>query len=299
MGKYRYVLITPARNEEQYIETTLKAVVQQEQQPEKWVIVSDGSTDRTDKIVQGYAEKYPFIHLLRREPDSSRDFGSKVFAIRAGVSLLADVEYDFIGNLDADISFQPDYFLRILERFDQIPQLGLAGGDICELNQGEWEARNQGKWDPRKIGYDWEVAGAVQLFRHEVFESIGGYLPLSYGGEDTIAGVMVRMKGWETRTFSDIRVCHHRTMGTLEVHSQKADFRRGIMEYANGYHPLFQAARLISGMRFSPRAHLSRTAGYLYAMLKRVERVVPPDVVKYMYQEHMQRLGNSLPWRKK
>jgi glycosyltransferase involved in cell wall biosynthesis len=290
MRKYKYVLITPARNEELYIETTLKAVIEQEYPPEKWVIVSDGSTDRTDEIVQGYAAKYPFIHFLRREPNQERDFGSKVYAIRAGISAMTDVEYDFIGNLDADISFHPDYFLKIQQRFHENPQLGLTGGVIYERDHGEWR--------PRKHNKEWSVAGAVQFFRRGVYESIGGYLPLSRGGEDTIAATMARMKGWEVRTFPDIHAFHHRTTGTAETHFLGSSFRRGIMEYINGDHPLFQAARFFSRILSSPLASIYRTAGYLYAMLKRLEFVVPVDVIKFVRKEQIQRLESSLPWKK-
>ncbi len=290
INRNKYVLVTPARNEEQYIEVTLKAVVEQEYPPEKWVIVSDGSTDRTDEIVKSYVQKYPFIQLLRREPGENRNFGSKVYAIREGVSAANNIEYDFIGNLDADISFQPNYFVEILGNFSRDSGLGLAGGAIHEQIQGEWL--------PRKHNRERSVAGAVQFFRREVYESIGGYLPLPRGGVDMIAEVMVRMKGWKVRTLRDIPAFHHRTTGTAEVHFLKANFRRGIMEYTNGYSPLFQAARFFSWMRSSPLASLYRTAGYLYAMLKGMEYVVPAEVIEYMRKEQMQRLKNSLPWKK-
>jgi hypothetical protein len=192
--------------------------------------------------------------------------------------------------LDADISFLPDYYRKILQHFAQMSQVGLIGGCICEQNNGQWEFL--------KINHEWSVAGAVQFFRREVYESIGGYLPLPRGGVDMIAEVMVRMKGWKVRTLRDIPAFHHRTTGTAEVHFLKASFRRGIMEYTNGYHPLFQAARFFSWMRSSPLASLYRTGGYLYAMMKGMEHVVPADVIEYMRKEQMQRLKNSLPWRK-
>ncbi len=123
-----YVLITAARNEADYIEHTLKSVVKQTILPKKWSIVSDGSTDRTDEIVKRYEAKYDFIQLLRREPDGGRDFGSKVYAIRAGLEQLTGIEFDFIGNLDADISFESDYYESIFSIFMKYPKLGIAGG---------------------------------------------------------------------------------------------------------------------------------------------------------------------------
>lgn len=98
------MLITPARNEEAYIVKTIQSLINQTILPKKWIIVSDGSTDRTDDIVKRYEANYDFIQLLRREPDTSRNFASKVYAIQAGFKLLNGIEYDFIGNLDADVS---------------------------------------------------------------------------------------------------------------------------------------------------------------------------------------------------
>ena len=117
-----YVIVTPARNEENYIEKTIKSVASQSLLPKKWIIVSDGSTDRTDIIVNEYSNKYDFIHLLRAEDDNKRNFGSKIMAFRAGVKQLTNLEYDFIGNLDADVSFYFNYYENLLQKFNNAPK---------------------------------------------------------------------------------------------------------------------------------------------------------------------------------
>src|ERR1700675_1738957 len=123
-------MVTPAKNEEVCIKNRIEAVLSQTIRPEKWVIVSDGSTDRTDEIVSSYEQQYPFIELVRAGDSGKKgqkNFGSKVKAFRAGYDELRDTPYEFVGNLDADVTFDPDYFERILEKFRANGKLGLAG----------------------------------------------------------------------------------------------------------------------------------------------------------------------------
>ena len=123
----RYVLITPARNEATFLEQTAMCVVRQTARPEKWVIVSDGSTDGTDEIAQRYAARYPWITLVQMPPRTERHFAGKVHAFRAGQQQLDGVTYDIIGNLDADLTFDDEYFAFLLEKFAANPRLGVAG----------------------------------------------------------------------------------------------------------------------------------------------------------------------------
>src|SRR6266581_1528242 len=125
-----YVLVTPARNEAGYIRKTIESVVSQTRRPMRWIIVSDGSTDGTDQIVNEYSAKHQYIRLLRIDGDTERNFGSKVRAIRAGVGLLESLPYEFTGILDADISFGPTYYESVLRRFQENSRLGLCGGTL-------------------------------------------------------------------------------------------------------------------------------------------------------------------------
>ena len=156
-----YVLATAAYNEERHIGHTLRSVAHQTLRPRRWVIVSDGSTDRTDEIVRSFANSHPFIELLRVEKSEAHDFASKVHALRQGFDRVRDVEYDFIGVLDADLEFEPDYFARLLAHFADEPRLGVAGGNIVQVIDGAVV--------PRVKNLN-SVAGAVQLFRRECFE---------------------------------------------------------------------------------------------------------------------------------
>jgi hypothetical protein len=166
---HSYALISAARNEKDYIERTLNSVVSQRLLPKKWVIVSDGSTDRTDEIISKYVKKYDFIQLVRVEDQKLRDFSSKVYAINIGYENLRNCNYNYLGNLDADISFSSRYYENILTEFEEDPRLGIAGGFIYEQINGQFECLTYNSSS--------SVAGTIQMFRRECYENINGYIP--------------------------------------------------------------------------------------------------------------------------
>ena len=278
-----YVLITPARNEADYLEQTIQSVVNQTVLPLRWVIVSDGSTDGTEAIATRAAESHPWITVVSRPPREVRDFAGKVSAFNAGFEMVKDLQFDVVGSLDADLSFVSDYFEYLLGQFAADPQLGLAG---CPFSEDG-------------VTYDYSfssaehVSGACQLFRRECFEQIGGYRPLKGGGIDVVAVLMSRMKGWRTRTFTE-RVCvHHRPMGSANDGSRfVANYKLGQRAYRLGYHPIWQLFRSVYQMTRPPyiSGGIALGAGYFAAMLSRAERVVAADVVEFQGRDQMNRL---------
>ena len=112
-----YVLITPARNEQDFIELTLQAVISQTLRPLRWIIVSDGSTDATDDIVKRYAARHDWIELYRMPERKERHFGGKVACVKAGYERLKELPWDVIGSLDdpakdplfSDLAFMADF----------------------------------------------------------------------------------------------------------------------------------------------------------------------------------------------
>ena len=286
MPSERYVLITPARNEESYIEKTIQALISQTIFPKKWMIVSDGSTDRTDDIVTKYACKYEFIQLVRMPHDGYRNFGSKVSSIDAGYSLLKNTRYNFIGILDADVSFGFDYFERVLERFKQNPKLGIGGGIILELHNGQF----------KRLNYNLNsVAGAVQFFRKKCYKDIGGYIPLKHGGIDAVAEVMARMYDWEVKTFSEIQVYHHRRIGVTKGKVLKSKYRYGVRENIIGTHPMFLVLKSIDRFRKKPYfvGGILMMIGYLFSWLRRDNRPIPYEVIRHNRKEEKRRLRHS------
>jgi glycosyltransferase involved in cell wall biosynthesis len=222
-----YVLITPARNEAQFIELTIKSVVAQTVRPLKWVIVSDGSTDGTDDIVRRSTDDHPWIELVRMPERRERHFAGKVHAFNAGRARVAALDYAVIGNLDADVSFEADHFEFLVAKFDESPRLGVAGAPFRE---GTFQ------YDYRFTNIE-NVWGGCQLFRRDCFEDIGGYVPAKGGCVDHIAVVSARMKGWKTRTFTEKVCLHHREMGTAQHGGLAARFRTGAKDHSVGNHP--------------------------------------------------------------
>jgi poly-beta-1,6-N-acetyl-D-glucosamine synthase len=237
-----YVLITPARNEEASIARTIDSVVSQTLLPKKWVIVSDGSTDGTDEIVRNYLPGNPWIEFVRMPEHGDRQFAAKVKCFNAGHAKVKDLDYDIIGNLDADISFGPDYFEFLLSKFQEEENLGVAGRPFVE---------NGKHYDYRLTNIE-HVSGACQLFRRQCFEEIGGYVPIKGGGIDWVAVTTARMKGWKTRTFLEKTCLYHRKMGTGNSGVLMTWFRQGGKDYFLGNHPLWEIFRTLYQMTKRP-----------------------------------------------
>jgi biofilm PGA synthesis N-glycosyltransferase PgaC len=278
-----YVVITPARNEARSIEMTIQSMVAQTLLPLKWVIVSDGSTDGTDEIVLRYRERHDWIDLIRMPERSERHFAGKVFAFNAGRASLTDIPYEVIVSLDADITFDNDYFRFLLERLAADPALGLVGTPFRETS-GE-------TYDYRFVSIE-HVSGACQVFRRKCFEDIGGYIPVKGGAIDNIAVISSRMNGWKTRSFTESFCLHHREMGTAQRGAWSARFKFGAKDYAIGNHPLWELFRAVYQMTKKPFfvGGVALGAGYLWAQLCGEKRPVPPELMRFHRQEQMQRL---------
>lgn len=279
-----YVLVTAAYNEEALIESLIASVISQSVLPLKWVIVSDGSTDRTDEIVLDYTKLHSFIELLRIAEDHPRNFEAQANAINAGVARLTRLGYDYIGNVDSDISFGQSYFERLIDRFENDPSLGLAGGFIHEECNGKFQSRKSNRTQ--------SVAHAVQLFRRSCFEAIGShYLPLPYGGPDWHAEVSARMKGWRVQAFPELRVLHHRPTGTAGGLLRYC-FRQGLMDYSLGVHPLFEIAKLLPRFMSQPYVlgGLLRLVGFACGYCRGEKRLVSNEFVEFLRGEQVERL---------
>jgi poly-beta-1,6-N-acetyl-D-glucosamine synthase len=278
-----YILITPARNEEAFIELTLRSVVAQTVKPLRWVIVSDGSTDRTDEIVQRYADQHAWIELVRTPVRTERHFAGKVNAFNTGYARVRDLDFEFVCSLDADISFGADYFEFLLGKFSEMPQLGLAGTPHVEENR---------TYDFRFASLE-HVSGACQLFRRKCFEDIGGYLPLKSGGVDLVAVLSSRLKGWQTRTFPEKTCEHHRKMGSAMTRfGFRVLINDGKKDYQLGAHPLWEILRCANRMKRSPLivGGACLAWGYFSSMLLLKEKTAPAEVVKFRRKEQAARL---------
>jgi glycosyltransferase involved in cell wall biosynthesis len=283
----KYALITPARNEEAFVEDTIRSVIAQTVRPEIWVIVSDGSTDRTDEIVRQYTIRHEWMELLRMPEHRDRQFAAKAHCFNAGYARLRELDFDIIGNLDADITFEPDYYEFLLGKFVSMEKLGVVGTPFVEISD-----------QPGKHTYDHQfanlqhVSGACQLFRRECFEAVGGYVPVKGGAIDWIAVTTARMKGWQTRTFLEKSCIHHRKLGSGNDNPLMVRFRYGQKAYYVGGHPLWECLRGVFQMRERPfiigGAYF--LAGFGQAFFTRMERPVSTELMAFHRAEQMARL---------
>jgi glycosyltransferase involved in cell wall biosynthesis len=281
-----YVLITPARNEAEFIGLTIQSMIAQTYRPMRWVIVSDGSTDQTDEIVRKASAQCEWIEFVQMPARKERHFAGKVGAFNAGYERVRDLAFDVVGNLDADVSFEPDHFEFLIGKMSENERLGVAGAPFREGNF---------QYDYRFTNIE-NVWGGCQLFRRECFEAIGGYMPLKGGCIDHVAVLSARLHGWQTKTFTE-RVCmHHRLMGTALHGGLKAKFRLGMKDYSVGNHPLWQIFRTVYQIKNPPYVlgGLALGAGYGWSFIRRAEIPIPPELVAFVRHEQMHRLKKFL-----
>jgi glycosyltransferase involved in cell wall biosynthesis len=282
----KYVLITPAHNEERFIGKTLESVTHQRLLPERWTIVDDGSTDRTAEIVDDYARRFSWIQVVHLPPRTDRNFGAKVHAFEKGLESVGSFDFDVIGNLDADLSFDPDYLEFLIGKFAEDPQLGVAGTPFTE----------DGGYDSAKDSFEGEnhVAGGCQLFRRKCFEEIGGYIPNPAGGIDWIAVTTARMNGWKTRSFAEKRFHHYRSLGTAGKSSWAASFSYGEKDYYLGGSPVWELFRVAYRTTKHPVEGVALFAGYCWAAVRQTKRAVTPRLMRFHRREQMNKLKTIL-----
>jgi poly-beta-1,6-N-acetyl-D-glucosamine synthase len=279
----KYVLVTAARNEEKFIECTIQSVASQTFLPERWVIVDDGSTDRTAEIVERYLEHCPWMELVRRSNRPDRSFTGKALAINSALERLTSLQFDVVGNLDADVSFEPEYMAFVMEKFAANSELGVGGTPFTEKG-----------YDSGRDSFEGEnyVAGPCQLFRYACFKEIGGYVHSRLGGVDWIAVMQARMQGWKVRSFPEKRFHHHRPMGTAEKGKLSALFAYGQKDYWLGGSPLWQLFRVAYRVGKKPyvAGGFALLAGYCWAALKRTKRPLSEELIRFHRRDQMQKL---------
>ena len=283
----RYVLITPACNEAQFIDNTIQSVIKQTVLPSKWVIVNDGSTDDTAGIVGRYAAIYNWMELVNLPSHNGRNFAAKVHAFKAGQERLNGIEYEVIGNLDADVTLSEDHFEFLMRKFVEDSHLGVAGTIFREPGYSSDTYSFQGRN---------HVSGQCQMFRRQCFEEIGGYFPSRVGGIDWIAVTTARMIGWRTRSFREKFLLHGRILGTADRGILASKFMYGKKDYYMGGHPVWHLFRCSYRMTKKPYlvGGIALFAGYVAAALGRTERPVSDELMRFHRKEQMAKLNTIL-----
>src|SRR5882672_6214645 len=282
-----YVLVTPARNEETFIQQTIESVAQQTYLPLKWVIVNDGSTDKTASKIESLLAKYPWIELVNLPVRKERNFAAKVHAFNAGQERVKDLEYEVIGNLDGDVSFDQDHFEFLLGKFKEDPRLGVAGTVFREEGYNSETDSFEGQQ---------HVSGQCQLFRRQCFAEIGGYFANKAGGIDWIAVTTARMMGWTTRSFREKSFFHYRSLGTAEHSLLASAFSYGEKDYYLGNHPLWEICRTAYRAVKKPylTGALALYLGYLSACVRQMDRPVSDELMQFHRAEQMRKLKSII-----
>ena len=283
MNACRYVVITPVRNEAAFVSQTIASMASQTVRPRQWVIVDDGSTDGTGEILEAASRRHPWLTPVRRPDRGFRKSGGGVVeAFYDGYSALREADWEFLVKLDGDLSFAPDYFERCLARFAEDPSLGIGGGTVCVLKEGEPKVESPG--DP-----PFHVRGATKIYRRACWQQVD---PLVRGpGWDTIDEVRASMLGWRTRTFSDVPLMQQRATGAVDG-TWANWFKNGLANYATGYHPAFMFAKCVKRAWSRPRfvAAAALWAGFCSGYLTRQPHAADARSVRYLRQQQVRYL---------
>ena len=285
----RYVIITPVRDEEEHIQSTIESVRQQTVRPSVWMIVDDGSTDRTAEIADRAAVELPWVRVIHRTNRGFRKSGGGVMeAFYEGYNALPSLDWEFLVKLDGDLSFAPDYFESCFARFQKDPELGIGGGDIHH----DIDGKRKVEVNPR-----FHVRGATKIYRRACWDAIGGLWPAS--GWDTIDEVKANMLGWKTYSFADLNLLHHRLTGSEEG-LVRDRVKHGMACYISGYHPLFVAASCLR--RIAQKPYVLGSAAIVYGFLKghltHPLRFDDRSYITYIRGQQLRRLfGMQTMWR--
>jgi len=258
----RYLLVTPCRNEEAFCRRTLDTVIVQSLTPALWVIVDDGSSDATPRILDEYAQRHPFIRIVRREDRGARSVGPGVIeAFYAGYATVDPSQYDYVCKLDLDLELPPTYFENLISKMASDPRLGTCSGKPW------FRARPDGPLVSESIG-DETSAGMTKLYRRRCFEEIGGFVrEVMWDGIDCHR---CRMRGWIACSWDDpeLRFVHLRPMGSSDKSTWNGRKRHGRGQWFMGTGLLYMLASALFRMTRRPFVigGLGMLVGYVSSM---------------------------------
>ncbi|MCI5133607.1 MAG: glycosyltransferase family 2 protein [Candidatus Electrothrix sp. AW2] len=279
----KYVIITPVRDEEDRIEKTIQSVLAQTVQPAEWIIVNDGSTDNTERIIQKYQQQNYIIKLINKPDRGYRKSGTGVMeAFHEGYKRVQTKDWEYLVKLDADLSFDANYFSSCFDEFYNNPRLGIGGGVISSLVNNK--LITEGLNDPK-----FHVRGATKIYRRQCWDEIGGLHKTT--GWDTIDELKANMLHWQTYSFPHIHLTQLKETGTSDG-VWKNWIKNGRANYIAGYHPLFMMFKVIKRCFQKPYGGISSALaiGYFSLLFKKAERVDDEALIRYVRQQQINRL---------
>jgi len=289
----RLLLISPVRNEEAHLELIAGAVARQTRQPDAWIVVNDGSTDRTGEILGGLAERLAFLSAIDVAPrpaavNDRLAAAADARAFNLGLASVPWRQFSHIAKLDGDTELPSCYFESLLAEFDRDPALGLAGGVYADPSP------HGTGWEVVAIPLDYHVPGTLKCYSLPCFEAVGGMQERL--GWDTIDEVYARMHGYRTRAFAELVALHHRPRASADG-TLRGRARHGQCVYIAQFPPTWVALRSVKMARSRPRV-LSGVAflyGYLRAAARRVPRVDDRAFRRFVRRELRMRMMRRLP----
>lgn len=279
----RYVIITPVRDEEQHLEDTIRSVLAQTILPAEWVIVDDGSTDGTGRILERYARQHAWISVIHLTDRGRRDADTgAVGAFLSGYRAVRVADWEFLVNLDADLGLDPDYFQKCFAEFHRNPRLGIGGGTLYHRN-----GAGQPVIEPCPRSH---VRGATKIFRRACWEAFGGLAEVP--GWDTLDEIKANMAGWRTGSFPHVRALHQRPTGAAGGGWRDA-VKNGRCDYFLGYHPLFMLVKCFRRLFKRPYVidGLGHLWGYVTSYVRRQPQLGNKSVIRYVRQQQLHRLA--------
>jgi len=273
-----YVIISPVRNEEDYIKLTLDSVTSQSRLPSEWIIVNDGSTDDTVGIVEGFMSRFPWIRVVSLADRGFYFPGTGVVDVfNQGYSAISVSDWDYVVKLDADISFSPDYFEKLLLKFEANRRLGIASGITYLPKSGSWVREDVLPDHP---------VGPSKVYRRQCWQAIGGLKPVP--GWDLADLLGAQMKGWETACFEDLIINHYRLTGTRRKGAWARNFLQGRFEYQHGYAFHYTLLKALYHVFSKPAVvgSLAKITGYLYALIVGDPFLFEDDMRKFLRKKH-------------
>ena len=273
-----YLLVSPCRNEAEFMKQTLDSVVAQTVQPDLWVIVDDGSTDETPAILQEYANKYAFIQIITRENRGHRSVGPGVIeAFYYGYDQVDVSQFDYVCKFDLDLDLPSRYFEILIERMEQNPRIGTCSG------KAYFKDKKIGDLISEKCGDEMSV-GMTKFYRRSCFEEIGGFVrQVMWDGIDCHK---CRQLGWIAVSWDEpeLKFIHLRPMGSSQQGIMTGRMRHGFGQYFMGTNLLYMAASSVFRMLHPPYfiGGFAMLWGYVKSMLQRKPRFDDSDLVRFI-----------------
>lgn len=284
-----YVIIATARDERHFIAYTLNSVIAQTIRPLEYIIVNDGSKDKTGDVINQYSNLYPWIRRIDLPDRGHYQYGGGIIeAFYAGLKQINSKTYKAIVKLDCDLSFDEHYFENLLKELSKNPRLGIVSGQTYYLNKDKKLI-----WEDAPLHH---TVGPSKVYRRECFEDING--PIRALGWDHVDEVTARMKGWETKSYPDYKLLHHRVMGS-RFGVLKGNMRHGHADYITGYHPVYFLAKTFYRLFSRPfiTGSIASFLGFSRNYFFHGKRVVNREFIRFYRNEQLGKLTEKDFWK--